>query len=101
MVDPAATVTRGGPRTNVFLAHLTVIERSPTTVHSYAFDLRDYFRFLGEHQIDWTAVTHDRDEQMSPLPIATRRCSAWIRRTFDPSPGTPAQRAWARAAASW
>ncbi|MEZ5154372.1 site-specific integrase [Rhodococcus zopfii] len=85
----------------MFLAHLTVIERSPTTVHSYAFDLRDYFRFLGEHQIDWTAVTHDRDEQMSPLPIATRRCSAWIRRTFDPSPGTPAQQAWARAAASW
>ncbi|MGV9746183.1 site-specific integrase [Rhodococcus zopfii] len=85
----------------MFLAHLTVIERSPTTVHSYAFDLRDSFRFLGEHQIDWTTATRDRGEQMSTLSIATGRCSAWIRRTFDPSPGTPAKRARPRAAASW
>lgn len=40
----------------MFLAHLTVIERSPTTVRSYAFDLRDYFQFLGLHEIDWDTV---------------------------------------------
>ncbi|WP_413769009.1 tyrosine-type recombinase/integrase [Rhodococcus pyridinivorans] len=40
----------------MFLAYLTVIERSPATVRSYAFDLRDYFQFLNAHQIDWTAV---------------------------------------------
>ncbi len=39
-----------------FLAHLSVIERSPTTIRSYAFDLRDYFTFLRDHHIDWTAV---------------------------------------------
>lgn len=36
-----------------FLAHLTAIERSPGTVRSYAFDLRDYFEFLFAHEIDW------------------------------------------------
>jgi len=39
-----------------FLAHLTAIERSPGTVRSYAFDLRDYFEFLGSHGIDWRTV---------------------------------------------
>lgn len=39
-----------------FLAHLTVIERSPGTVRSYAFDLRDYFDFLTAHGIDWRTV---------------------------------------------
>ena len=39
-----------------FLAHLTAIERSPGTVRSYAFDLRDYFDFLGAHRIDWRTV---------------------------------------------
>jgi integrase/recombinase XerD len=39
-----------------FLAHLTVIERSPGTVRSYAFDLRDYFEFLSAHGIDWRTV---------------------------------------------
>jgi site-specific recombinase XerD len=39
-----------------FLAHLTVIERSPGTVRSYAFDLRDYFEFLDTHGIDWRTV---------------------------------------------
>jgi len=34
-----------------FLAHLTAIERSPGTVRSYAFDLRDYFDFLGAHRL--------------------------------------------------
>jgi site-specific recombinase XerD len=39
-----------------FLAHLTVIERSPGTVRSYAFDLRDYFEFLSAHGIEWRTV---------------------------------------------
>ncbi len=39
-----------------FLAHLSAIERSPGTIRSYAFDLRDYFTFLNTHQIDWTVV---------------------------------------------
>jgi integrase/recombinase XerD len=39
-----------------FLAHLTAIERSPGTVRSYAFDLRDYFEFLFAHGIDWRTV---------------------------------------------
>lgn len=39
-----------------FLAHLTAIERSPGTVRSYAFDLRDYFHFLGARGIDWRTV---------------------------------------------
>lgn len=42
-----------------FLAHLTVTERSPDTVRSYAFDLRDYFEFLHDHGIDWCAVSLD------------------------------------------
>lgn len=41
---------------DAFLAHLTVIERSPGTVRSYAFDLRDYFEFLTAHGIDWRTV---------------------------------------------
>lgn len=39
-----------------FLAYLTVIERSPGTVRSYAFDLRDYFEFLSAHGTDWRTV---------------------------------------------
>ncbi|MBF6427880.1 tyrosine-type recombinase/integrase [Nocardia cyriacigeorgica] len=39
-----------------FLAYLTVIERSPGTVRSYAFDLRDYFAFLAAHGLDWRSV---------------------------------------------
>ncbi|MGV0743231.1 site-specific integrase [Mycolicibacterium sp. XJ870] len=39
-----------------FLARLTVIERSPGTVRSYAFDLRDYFEFLCAHGTDWRTV---------------------------------------------
>ena len=39
-----------------FLAHLTIIERSPGTVRSYAFDLRDCFEFVLTHEIDWRTV---------------------------------------------
>lgn len=40
----------------VFLEYLTGIGRSPGTVRSYAFDLRDYFLFLDSHGISWQAV---------------------------------------------
>ncbi|MET9029353.1 site-specific integrase [Nocardia sp. NPDC004168] len=39
-----------------FLAHLTAIERSPGTMRSYAFDLRDFSAFLTAHEIDWRTV---------------------------------------------
>lgn len=39
-----------------FLAHLTAVERSPGTVQSYAFDLRDFFWFLARHEVEWTVV---------------------------------------------
>ena len=39
-----------------FLAHLTMVERSPGTVRSYAFDLRDFFWFLARHELTWTKV---------------------------------------------
>ena len=37
-----------------FLAYLTAVERSPETVRSYAFDLRDYFTFLGRSRCGLT-----------------------------------------------
>lgn len=61
-----------------FLAHLTRIERSPTTVRSYAFDLRDYFTFLHSRQIDWTAVVLED----------LGRFVAWLRLTSDARRGT-------------
>ncbi len=39
-----------------FLAHLSVVGRSPGTVRAYAFDLRDFFEFLDSRQVDWTCV---------------------------------------------
>ena len=62
----------------MFLAHLTVIERSPTTVRSYAFDLRDYFQFLGLHEIDWDTVAL---EQLG-------RFAGWLRLAPDARAGT-------------
>jgi site-specific recombinase XerD len=40
-----------------FLAHLSAVERSPGTVRSYAFDLRDLFWFLRQHELDWSEIT--------------------------------------------
>ena len=74
-----------------FLAHLTAIERSPGTVRSYAFDLRDYFAFLGAHGIDWRTVRLEhldrfvgwlrlppahRSAEVTALPVAESHCSA-------------------------
>jgi integrase/recombinase XerD len=39
-----------------FLAHLEAVDRSPGTVRSYAFDLRDFFTFLEQAQVRWQDV---------------------------------------------
>lgn len=39
-----------------YLAYLTDIERSPNTVKAYAHDLKDYFTFLAQHELDWREV---------------------------------------------
>jgi integrase/recombinase XerD len=39
-----------------YLAYLSAIERSANTVRAYAFDLRDYFVFLGYRGLDWREV---------------------------------------------
>src|SRR6476619_2059568 len=39
-----------------FVAHLHAVERSPNTVKAYAHDLRDWFEFLGQHGLVWSAV---------------------------------------------
>lgn len=56
----STTLLRGGlviEPVDRYLAHLTVIERSPNTVKAYAHDLRDFFVFLGSRELDWTRVT--------------------------------------------
>jgi hypothetical protein len=55
---------------DVFLAHLTAIERSPGTVRSYAFDLRDYSTFLDAHRIDW--VMHPTPPRPRALTSSSR-----------------------------
>jgi len=39
-----------------WLSYLTAVDRSPNTVRAYAFDLRDYFRFLAHRGLDWREV---------------------------------------------
>lgn len=53
VVDPRFEVVAPVDR---FLAHLSVIDRSPETVRSYAFDLRDYFAFLDQVGVSWRSV---------------------------------------------
>ena len=38
-----------------WLSHLSNVGRSPNTQKAYATDLRDYFQFLDQQQIDWRA----------------------------------------------
>ena len=74
-----------------FLGHLTAVERSPNTVRGYAHDLRDYFAFLEQRGLEWTAVRLEdvgsfvvwlrlppaaRDGRVVALPSATPFCSA-------------------------
>ena len=42
-----------------YLAYLTDIERSPSTVKAYAHDLKDWFSFLVERGLDWRVVRLD------------------------------------------
>lgn len=59
-----------------FCAYLSAIQRSPGTVRSYAFDLRDLFVFLDGHGISWTAVDLEdlgRFVAWLRLPPAARR----------------------------
>src|SRR5690242_12318852 len=39
-----------------YLSYLTDIERSPNTVKAYAHDLKDYFGFLAQQDLDWREV---------------------------------------------
>jgi len=39
-----------------YLSWLTNCEKSPNTVEAYAYDLRAFWEFLGEHAINWRSV---------------------------------------------
>jgi integrase/recombinase XerD len=66
VTDPAYDVVDPVDR---FLAHLGAVDRSPGTVRSYAFDLRDFFTFLEQSQVRW------RDVQLENLG----RFANWLR----------------------
>lgn len=53
VLDPGYEVVEPVDR---FLAHLSAVERSPATVRSYAFDLRDYVEFLDHVGVAWDRV---------------------------------------------
>ena len=77
---------------DAFLAHLTAIERSPGTVRAYAFDLRDYFEFLGAHEIDWRTVRLEhlgRFVGWLRLPPAMRARSVTSLSTIEARCSTP------------
>src|SRR6185312_8830106 len=40
-----------------YLAYLTGTERSPNTIKAYAHDLKDWFEFFGDRELDWRSVT--------------------------------------------
>lgn len=66
VTDPSYDVVAPVDR---FLAHLGAVDRSPGTVRSYAFDLRDFFTFLEQTQVPW------RDVQLEDLG----RFANWLR----------------------
>ncbi|MFM9275123.1 tyrosine-type recombinase/integrase [Pseudarthrobacter sp. NKDBFgelt] len=74
-----------------FLAHLGAVDRSPGTVRSYAFDLRDFFTFLERCQLQWRDVQledlgrfanwlqlapDERGGQLRRLAVGAQHCSA-------------------------
>jgi integrase/recombinase XerD len=73
-----------------WLAHLTVIERSPNTIKGYGHDLKDWFTFLQLHGLDWRRVQLEdlggflawlrlppavRSGQVLVLPSVEQHCS--------------------------
>ncbi|MFG1626230.1 tyrosine-type recombinase/integrase [Kribbella sp. NPDC049227] len=73
-----------------FLAHLSAVDRSPQTVRSYAFDLRDLFAFLLQAGLAWDALRledlgqfvawlsrspSERSGNVTRLPQAHSHCS--------------------------
>jgi site-specific recombinase XerD len=42
-----------------YLSYLSAIERSPNTVKAYAHDLKDFFCFLADRDLDWREVRLD------------------------------------------
>lgn len=53
VLDPAHDVVAPVDR---FLAHLSAVERSPATVRSYAFDLRDFVELLDQVGLEWARL---------------------------------------------
>lgn len=69
-----------------FLRHRFNSEASPNTLKAYAQDLKHFFTFLGEQQLDWRQVT----------PGDLGSFVAWLRRPAPnvlPLPGAPSARA--------
>jgi integrase/recombinase XerD len=88
VLDPSHDVVAPVER---FLAHLSAVERSPATVRSYAFDLRDFVEFLDHVRVVWDEVRledlgrfvswlrlspAERDGNITSLPRAVDHCSA-------------------------
>lgn len=88
VLDPAHDVVAPVDR---FLSHLSAVERSPATVRSYAFDLRDFVEFLDQAGVAWERVQledlgrfvswlrlspGERGGNVTHLPRAVDHCSA-------------------------
>jgi len=73
-----------------YLAYLSGIERSPNTVKAYAHDLKDWFEFLADREVDWRSVNLEdvagfvawlrapvqaRDGRVAVLPSVAPACS--------------------------
>ena len=58
-----------------WLSHLSNVGRSPNTQKAYATDLKDYFQFLDQQQIDWRA----------PSLEVIGEWTAWLRSPTDPA----------------
>jgi integrase/recombinase XerD len=74
----------------MFLSHLSAMERSPNTVRAYAHDLSDFFSYLQIRDLDWTAV---RLEDLG-------RFVAWLRLPNEARTGRVASMPWVEGALS-
>jgi site-specific recombinase XerD len=78
VIDPSYDVVAPVDR---FLAHLEAVDRSPGTVRSYAFDLRDFFTFLEQAQVRWQDVQlEDLGRFANWLRLAPAERSGQLRR---------------------